>query len=538
MDEKASGVVRRFVTEAVLAAARDTSAVMLDGGTDAGVMAIAGRARRELEWDGLLVGVAPAGKVRAGEIAAGQGTTRLEPHHSHQMLVPGSEWGDELPWLIDIARSIAGKSPVVAVVINGGPHAMEEARACAEQGWSVVPLAGSGRTADELAEANQVVPDGPDTSTIRPYQASAGPEGLRARLRELLAGEGTEAPRRVARTATSSSSADRSPTNDEAASAFTLAMRQVDYPALYVAASNTSRRGQATFKRLTRAELVCVIGGAAIGVSAAWLETVPSLGVAVPTEAAALASAASFLLALGLKLANRIGNYDADWFDGRAVAETVKSHVWRYMMRTGPYDGSHGDTVFAHNLAAVLRARPGLRQALDRVPDQPQQVTPRMKSVRASRAAQRRDLYINQRLIDQATWYQARSVAATRSARRLFWGAFAFEGGAFGVALLSLAPFGQPLLGVLGLFAAVAAAMTAWTQLNRYDEVARSYAVACQELLLSATIGRETSTSLEALVTEGETAISREHQMWIAKRGEPLELESVFGVPRDRRHEC
>lgn len=70
----------------------------------------------------------------------------------------------------------------------------------------------------------------------------------------------------------------------------------------------------------------------------------------------------------------------------------------------------------------------------------------------------------------------------------------------------------------------MAAAFTAWTQLGRNDELRLSYAIANQELLsikaLAAVVDSE--QELAKLVRDGEGAISREHTMWIAKRGKPL----------------
>ena len=35
----------------------------------------------------------------------------LEPNHTHQVLVPGSSWGEESPWLADIATWLADRLP-------------------------------------------------------------------------------------------------------------------------------------------------------------------------------------------------------------------------------------------------------------------------------------------------------------------------------------------------------------------------------------------------------------------------------------------
>jgi hypothetical protein len=129
--------------------AQDMSAAIVDGGTDSGVMRMIGRARTEAGHDYPLVGVSAAGTIGARD-AAGH-TAPSDPHHSHLVIVPGERWGDEGPWLRAVARVIARDRGIVAVLVNGGSVAQDEAVDCAASGIPVVVLTGSGRAADALA---------------------------------------------------------------------------------------------------------------------------------------------------------------------------------------------------------------------------------------------------------------------------------------------------------------------------------------------------------------------------------------------------
>lgn len=62
-------------------------------------------------------------------------------------------------------------------------------------------------------------------------------------------------------------------------------------------------------------------------------------------------------------------------------------------------------------------------------------------------------------------------------------------------------------------------AATAVSQLNRNDELSRTYGLALQELSLIDGLaeGVETETQLTSIVTDVESAISREHTLWLAK---------------------
>jgi hypothetical protein len=130
---------------------------IVDGGTDAGVMSIAGAARAACGAHGPHVGVAAAGTVvLPGDPAAGSATdptgrAAVEPHHTHLVVVPGERWGDEVPWLSAVASALAGGCPSVTVLANGGDIAYADVRASLDAGRPVLVLAGTGRTADDLA---------------------------------------------------------------------------------------------------------------------------------------------------------------------------------------------------------------------------------------------------------------------------------------------------------------------------------------------------------------------------------------------------
>lgn len=112
--------------------------IVVDGGTDTGVMRAAGRARLART----LVGVIAEGLVDS---------VRLEPHHTHVLLVPGTEWGDESPWLPRVARALGETS--VAIVAGGGPITRRDVQHLTEAGIPVIALRGSGGVADDLAPA-------------------------------------------------------------------------------------------------------------------------------------------------------------------------------------------------------------------------------------------------------------------------------------------------------------------------------------------------------------------------------------------------
>jgi hypothetical protein len=73
----------------------------------------------------------------------------------------------------------------------------------------------------------------------------------------------------------------------------------------------------------------------------------------------------------------------------------------------------------------------------------------------------------------------------------------------------------------VGLFATLSAGATAWTQLGRHNELRKSYGLAAYELtfLRIAVQDADDEPVFAGAVLEAESAISREHKMWVAKRG-------------------
>jgi hypothetical protein len=145
--------LRPLFVEALAPIVEELGACVIDGGTDAGVMRLMGQARHIKAATFPLVGVAAADTVTLPGEEAGAGTATLEPCHTHVLLVPGSNWGDEVPWISDVASVLAGKLPSVTVLVSGGMIAYADAAESILASRPVIAICGSGGTADVLAEA-------------------------------------------------------------------------------------------------------------------------------------------------------------------------------------------------------------------------------------------------------------------------------------------------------------------------------------------------------------------------------------------------
>jgi hypothetical protein len=137
----------------------ELDALVIDGGTPFGVMALMGRARRRSSASFPLLGVAPMGRIalnpadRVPDPPGVEAETKapLDANHTHFLLIPGERWGDESPWITDVAEHLAIGHGSLMLVAAGGGITLLDVMHRLRAGGRVLVLAGSGGTADRLA---------------------------------------------------------------------------------------------------------------------------------------------------------------------------------------------------------------------------------------------------------------------------------------------------------------------------------------------------------------------------------------------------
>jgi hypothetical protein len=146
--------LRPVFTAGIATVMQKCGAVGVDGGTPFGVMRLFGEARATKEAAFPLVGVVAAGPVK---LPRGQAFSHaekvLDAHHTHFVVVPGDKWGAEAPWIARAATVLAGGTPSITVLVNGGQIAYSDVQYSVEAARRVVVIAGSGGTADVFADA-------------------------------------------------------------------------------------------------------------------------------------------------------------------------------------------------------------------------------------------------------------------------------------------------------------------------------------------------------------------------------------------------
>ncbi|HYU73655.1 MAG TPA: hypothetical protein VEL31_13325 [Ktedonobacteraceae bacterium] len=170
MDEQVHPDLVRLFTRGIAQVAASTRALIIDGGTHAGVMTIIGQAVAEQQRRTTLLGVAPAGIVTYPGKSTGMSgneCVQLDPNHSHFVLVETGEWGGETDTMYELAKALSAGRPSVAILINGGSIAKSEVLHNVRQRRPIIVMEGSGRLADEIARLWQEKPSSiPDPQLV------------------------------------------------------------------------------------------------------------------------------------------------------------------------------------------------------------------------------------------------------------------------------------------------------------------------------------------------------------------------------------
>ena len=288
-------------------------------------------------------------------------------------------------------------------------------------------------------------------------------------------------------------------------------IRRDDYPGLYQAADQASVDSQGAYLKAIRWYLACLVIAAALSVYAdrsRWW---------------ALLAALLFLGTLGLLLLQGFRRFDRTWYNGRAVAESVKTRTWRFMMRAEPYADAESahvvERAFCRDLEQILKQNRNLAPHIGGDFSLGDPITSRMKEVRGWDVPERLDLYRHERIDEQRQWY-ARKYGENRRGERLwFWTMITLHALAVGLLLVRVADPTSLRFPIEAVAVAAGSALT-WMQVRRFQDNATAYSLAAHEIgfIRQQSASIDSENALSDFVKDAENAFSREHTQWQARR--------------------
>ena len=156
--DKRQAAATRQAVQTISRLAEDMNAVVICGGTDMGVMAQIAQMRSENHFTYPLIGITPealatwpGGPHSTNFLWWGKKRWQLDPNYSHFILVPGNQFGDESPWIVDAATILSKRHRSVTILVNGGEVSRKDIELSLENSRPVIALSRTGQLADELS---------------------------------------------------------------------------------------------------------------------------------------------------------------------------------------------------------------------------------------------------------------------------------------------------------------------------------------------------------------------------------------------------
>lgn len=287
-----------------------------------------------------------------------------------------------------------------------------------------------------------------------------------------------------------------------------MILTDADLPGAWRNADNESKRGQLLTLWLTGVK----IGGglvSAVGGTFSW-----HLG---RFDLAAWLILVGFVVAFICEVFSLGLKPERTWYEGRAVAESVKTLAWRYAVCADPFPKrmtrSEAESKFRQRISSITS------QMSDRIifDSSDSIVSDGMSTLRKLSFTDRRNAYIQGRTFEQRQWYSKKARINQQRATASWILLTLIEVTA--IILATGRAFGKWNIDFAGLLAATISAGTAWVAVKQFSPLASAYSIATKELGIQASKLKTVNEADWAIVAaDAEEAISREHTTWLASR--------------------
>ncbi|MEQ6121011.1 DUF4231 domain-containing protein [Reichenbachiella sp. MALMAid0571] len=283
-----------------------------------------------------------------------------------------------------------------------------------------------------------------------------------------------------------------------------------DYPSLYQSANNASLEAQNNHLTVIRSYLILLFLGSVLTI------------YADKNSVWAIIGALVFLGTLSLTIFQSVKRFDRIWYNGRAVAESVKTRAWRYMMRAEPYfDAENVQVVRAslrNDLREILKQNMNLGVHLGDQNSTKDIISEKMNLIRALSLDERIEIYKRERIDNQRNWYANKAGINRRVSKRWFIFLIVVHVAIITLLLIQI-KFPDRIFPTESLIV-IAGGIITWIQVKKYQDLTTAYSLTAHEIGIvkgeSESIRSEEQFS--DFVKDAENAFSREHTQWIARK--------------------
>lgn len=213
---------------------------------------------------------------------------------------------------------------------------------------------------------------------------------------------------------------------------------------------------------------------------------------------------------------------EKSWYEGRAIAESVKTLTWKLITGTKPFElslsSSEYQSIFNENLKKIIGQKKDFFILIGKEYPNENMISEEMVNIRESSFESRKKIYLEARVQDQINWYSKNSNKNNKNKNITFALMIGFQ-------ILGILFFVLELNSLISLsFTSIAITLTSifltWLQLKRFQELTESYAITAMELKFIKDKSKfvNNDSDLAKYVDDTENAISREHTLWLARR--------------------
>jgi hypothetical protein len=285
--------------------------------------------------------------------------------------------------------------------------------------------------------------------------------------------------------------------------------QKIKYPALFTSSDNYSIKAQDNFKNLNKWTLVALV--------------VATVLTSLTQESWAIwTSTALILISAILSTLMLVLKFEKGWYEGRAVAESIKTLCWKFMTGARPFSIDLNETkaqnLLIENFKKVIGHRKDFFTLIGSGFAENEQLPVELMNIRKLSKDERISIYKTERLEKQKKWYTDKTTENKKWTKISF--AVIILAQVLAVISLILKIKFEFEFSIAPILVTISTAFIAWLQLRRYQELSQSYLITATELsLIKSKINQvDTESEFSEFVDDSETAISREHTLWLARR--------------------
>jgi len=283
------------------------------------------------------------------------------------------------------------------------------------------------------------------------------------------------------------------------------------YPAIFRSADNASIRTQRYYLNCIKGYITILIIGVGLGV------------YGITSKSSALIAAIIFLLGIFISILIHYRRYENIWYKCRAIAESVKTSTWRYMMRANPFEDNANPVTankdFLNLIQNILSEHRNLASEFTSNYGTEEQITEEMKEIRSMDLKERIKFYRENRIDEQRLWYAKKALENKKKGNLWFWILMFLQAIAIVFVLFRIA---YPMWEYWPseLFAIAGSGALTWIQVKRFKELSAAFGLAAHEIgaIRGELESVKNDDQFSQFVTNSENAFSREHTQWISRK--------------------